>query len=433
MLRLLKTLAPALILLLGVAAVPTPGAAAVSVGISVGIAPPLLPVYEQPPIPGPGYIWVPGYWAWGPEGYYWVPGTWVLAPEPGVLWTPGYWGWSAGLYYWHPGYWGPTVGFYGGIPYGYGYTGVGYQGGYWRGRDFYYNRTVNNVNVTNVTNVYNTTVINNNTTVNRVSYNGGPGGIVARPTRREEVAAGQRHFSPTSAQVQHQTIARSNRDLLASVNHGKPTIAATARPTEFNRGIVAATRAGGAYRAPRGNVAEAGTNSVPRPGSVSRPGNVARPENPRRDNSMRSSVPRPPTSNRETGAAHNDNMASPRSQPPRPSNAYRPSGEARTGNVPRPGMNQAGNASRPQGYSRPEEASRQPNRYSAPRPQSQPRPQAGQNVPQPRSTSRPQEASRQPSHYSAPQPRPQAQQERQPQPHPEGHPQGESRGDRPQR
>jgi WXXGXW repeat (2 copies) len=68
----------------------------------------------------------------------------VLAAEPGLLWTPGYWAYDDGLYYWHPGYWGPVVGYYGGIAYGYGYPGTGYYGGYWRGRQFYYNQTVNN-------------------------------------------------------------------------------------------------------------------------------------------------------------------------------------------------------------------------------------------------------------------------------------------------
>src|SRR5271165_1162211 len=52
------------------------------VGVSITIAPPELPVYEQPMCPGDGYIWTPGYWAWDGE-YYWVPGTWVMAPEPG--------------------------------------------------------------------------------------------------------------------------------------------------------------------------------------------------------------------------------------------------------------------------------------------------------------------------------------------------------------
>ena len=127
--------------------------------ISVGIAPPPLPVYVQPVCPAPGYIWTPGYWAYGPDGYFWVPGTWVMAPEVGLLWTPGYWGWGGSAFIWNVGYWGPTVGFYGGVNYGFGYTGIGYQGGYWRGRDFYYNRSVNQVNVTNIHNVYNTTEI----------------------------------------------------------------------------------------------------------------------------------------------------------------------------------------------------------------------------------------------------------------------------------
>ena len=37
-----------------------------AVAISVTIAPPPLPLYAQPPIPGDGYIWTPGYWAWDP-------------------------------------------------------------------------------------------------------------------------------------------------------------------------------------------------------------------------------------------------------------------------------------------------------------------------------------------------------------------------------
>ena len=115
--------------------------------VSITVAPPPLVVYAQPPLPGPGYIWTPGYWGWDDEAgdYYWVPGAWVLAPEVDVLWTPGYWGWSDGVYRWHDGYWGPHVGFYGGIDYGYGYGGVGFEGGYWRGGVYTYNRNVVNV------------------------------------------------------------------------------------------------------------------------------------------------------------------------------------------------------------------------------------------------------------------------------------------------
>src|SRR6516225_11365812 len=61
---------------------PAPDYAQDSGGIAVDVAPPPLPVYDQPPIPAPGYIWTPGYWAWDDAtGYYWVPGTWVLPPE----------------------------------------------------------------------------------------------------------------------------------------------------------------------------------------------------------------------------------------------------------------------------------------------------------------------------------------------------------------
>ena len=109
--------------------------------ISVGFAPPPLPIYEQPFCPGPDFIWTPGYWAYDEdvEDYYWVPGEWVRAPVVGYLWTPGYWGWSDSLYVWHAGYWGPHVGYYGGIDYGFGYAGHGYYGGHWDHGTFVYN------------------------------------------------------------------------------------------------------------------------------------------------------------------------------------------------------------------------------------------------------------------------------------------------------
>jgi hypothetical protein len=109
--------------------------------------PPPLPDYDQPQAPGDGYLWTPGYWAWGQGGYYWVPGGWVEAPYEGALWTPGYWGYHNHRYGFYRGYWGPHIGFYGGVDYGFGYVGIGYQGGYWGGGHFNYNRSYNNVNV----------------------------------------------------------------------------------------------------------------------------------------------------------------------------------------------------------------------------------------------------------------------------------------------
>ena len=236
----------------GVLGTPAPSSAQMAIGISVTIAPPPLPVYAQPVCPGPGFIWVPGYWAWDPDfGYYWVPGTWVIAPFTGALWTPGDWGWSNCFYVWNAGYWGPVVGFYGGINYGFGYTGYGYEGGYWRGRNFYYNRTVNNVNITNVRNVYRRQVIVRN--VSRVSFNGGRGGIAARPTATQLRAAHQRRFGPVQAQTRQAAIARATPRLRANVNHGRPPIAATQRPGVFRgKAVVPARRAGGPFRAAPG-------------------------------------------------------------------------------------------------------------------------------------------------------------------------------------
>ncbi len=248
------------------------------IGIAIHIGPPALPVYVQPPCPAEGYIWTPGYWAYDYDAadYYWVPGTWVLAPQPGFLWTPGYWGWGGAAFIFHEGYWGPRVGFYGGINYGFGYFGNGYEGGRWDHDHFFYNRSVNNINVTNIHNVYNTTVINK-TVVNRVSYNGGNGGIDVRPTREQEEAEHERHVGPVAAQNEHMQAARSNPELRASQNHGRPPIAATPRPGAFNEhGVEPAKEAGAPYNtANRGGTERPGNapgersaNYVPRPGAV---------------------------------------------------------------------------------------------------------------------------------------------------------------------
>ena len=256
--------------------------AQIGVGVVVNFAPPPLPVYEQPLCPGEGYIWTPGFWAYGDDfdDYYWVPGTWVPAPEIGFLWTPGYWGWGGEGFVFYEGYWGPVVGFYGGINYGFGYFGEGYEGGRWDHDRFFYNQSVNNVNVTVIHNVYNKTVINN--TVTRVSYNGGNGGINARPTPQQEAAAHERHIPPVAVQVQHAQAARTNPQQRASVNMGKPAVAATPKPGVFkDRAVVPAKAAGGSYTPPanRGGKEARGNASAPRP--ENRPeNNVSRPNAP---------------------------------------------------------------------------------------------------------------------------------------------------------
>jgi hypothetical protein len=240
-----------LVLLVIPAALSSPSSAQIAIGVSVRIGPPALPVYEQPICPAPGYLWTPGYWAWSDDaGYYWVPGTWVQPPTVGLLWTPGYWGWNDGVYAWNAGYWGPQIGFYGGINYGFGYGGVGFVGGEWRGGAFFYNTAVMNVNTTQITNVYvNRTVIVNNES--HVAFNGGEGGVAARPTAQEEAYSREKHTPPVAAQVRQERAASRNKALFASNNHGAPAVAATAKPGVFSgAGVVRAKSAGAPYHAP---------------------------------------------------------------------------------------------------------------------------------------------------------------------------------------
>ncbi len=237
-----------------------PATSHAGVFISVNFAPPVMPVYEQPPCPEPNLIWTPGYWAYGEDGYYWVPGAWVPAPYEGALWTPGYWGWRNGLYVFNDGYWGPTVGYYGGVNYGFGYMGIGFSGGEWRGHTFAYNTAIVRVNTTVIRNVYvDRTVVVHNTIVNdrHVAYSGGPGGIRHEPLPQERQAMAQPHIAPTSFQQQHIQSARADRSSYFKANGGRPQNLALARPL------------------PAAHVAPpAGIHNNVAPGSTGRPGAI---------------------------------------------------------------------------------------------------------------------------------------------------------------
>lgn len=250
-----------------------PASSYAGVFISVGFAPPVLPVYVQPPCPEPGLMWTPGYWAYGDDGYYWVPGAWVPAPYEGALWTPPYWGWEGGLYVFHTGYWGAHVGYYGGVNYGFGYMGIGFVGGEWHGREFAYNTAVVNVNRTVIHNTYvNETIVHNTTIVNntRVAYSGGPGGIRHEPTAEERAAIHESHVAPTSYQQQHMQAARTDHSSYFNANHGRPQNLAVARPLSAEHHIpptpTVNAAARGNYNAQPGNFhgnAAAGANVHP--------------------------------------------------------------------------------------------------------------------------------------------------------------------------
>ena len=230
--------------------------------------PPPLPDYDQPPIPAPGYYWTPGYWAWNNDDYYWVPGAWVEPPQPGLLWTPGYWAFVGGVYAFRPGYWGHEVGYYGGVDYGYGYGGSGYQGGRWDNDRLFYNTAVNNIGAAHIANVYKQPIVRN-ATANRASFNGGPGGVVAAPTAAQSVVDKAQHVPPTAAQRHQARLASVERAQFVSANRGKPAVAATERPGEFKgKGAVPAKAAGKAAEA---------TPTAPAPGGNALPGTREKP------------------------------------------------------------------------------------------------------------------------------------------------------------
>lgn len=185
--------------------------------VLVNVAPPPIAVFDQPPCPGDGYIWTPGYYQYGDYGYYWVPGQWVIPPGVGLLWTPGYWAFADGRYAWHEGYWGPQVGFYGGINYGNGYFGSGFTGGRWDGSVFRHNTAVSNVDSNSVHNTYRDTSVVKEVKGPNHAFNG-KGGSSARPSQSETQASRAPHQGPTPAQVTHAQAAHT--DHLAA--HGAP-------------------------------------------------------------------------------------------------------------------------------------------------------------------------------------------------------------------
>jgi hypothetical protein len=99
-----------------------------------------------------------------------------------------------------------------------------------------------------------------------VSYNGGRGGITARPRAAEASAAHASHSAPTTAQSHQQQAAGQNHALLASVNHGHPAVAGTSKPGEFSGS--GAVPARGVPPGNSGGGHDAARTSAPPPGPV---------------------------------------------------------------------------------------------------------------------------------------------------------------------
>lgn len=74
-------------------------------GVYVRFGPPPLRVEHCGPPPGPGFLWVDGYWAWRGRAYAWAPGYWSRVPRYRSAWVPGRWVWTPRGYFWQRGYW----------------------------------------------------------------------------------------------------------------------------------------------------------------------------------------------------------------------------------------------------------------------------------------------------------------------------------------
>lgn len=64
--------------------------------------PPREVIVEQP---GPGYIWVEGYWAWRRGHQIWSPGHWELPPRSNLVWVAPRWERRGASYVYLDGFW----------------------------------------------------------------------------------------------------------------------------------------------------------------------------------------------------------------------------------------------------------------------------------------------------------------------------------------
>jgi hypothetical protein len=350
--------------------VPTTAHAQFSLGldIRIGYAPPPMPVYEQPPLPGPDYIWVPGHWAWSDDDddYFWAPGYWELPPEPGLLWTPAWWGWDNGAFRFHGGYWGHEVGWYGGIDYGYGYHGHGWEGGRWENGHLAYNRAAVNITNVRVTNVYyqQTSVTNHNGP--RTSYAGGNGGVHAQPTPQELRATQAPHIAPTPAQQQRvQQAAANPRNVASRVTPGW-------QPPAVHRVGADGTPLPRAAAPGRGGATTGAPSQYQRPPAGMAPG-----QNPARPATPYAATPRTYPGQPATPARPAmPNQAAPGGYRPAPAPAYNQAPRP----VPAPAYNQAARPVPAPGYAQPPRPAPAPNAYH-PAPPAAPRPAPAPKAP----------------------------------------------------
>jgi hypothetical protein len=55
--------------------------------------------------PGPGFVWINGYYNWSGGRYAWMPGRWVRPPHPGAVWREPEWRHEGKGWRFHEGHW----------------------------------------------------------------------------------------------------------------------------------------------------------------------------------------------------------------------------------------------------------------------------------------------------------------------------------------
>ena len=77
--------------------------------VEVMQAPPPPQQEVQPPSPGAGQVWVPGFWQWNGSRHVWAAGHWTPPPQPNMAWDPPRWENQGGKYAFIEGRWHPSA------------------------------------------------------------------------------------------------------------------------------------------------------------------------------------------------------------------------------------------------------------------------------------------------------------------------------------
>jgi hypothetical protein len=85
---------------------PAPGPVVATGEVEVTGPPPTEVVVESQTIsPGVGFVWVPGFYAWGGGRWVWTHGYWGHPARPGVVWVGPHYVFRGGRHIWIRGGW----------------------------------------------------------------------------------------------------------------------------------------------------------------------------------------------------------------------------------------------------------------------------------------------------------------------------------------